>query len=286
MKRIILRALLATVGLLLALTLLVAAFVLHDLWRHEVFVAATYDHTPPTLSTSDTSPRLLVFSKTNSFRHVDAIPAANNMFEDFAEAEGWSVELTENAAVHTPDLLKGFDLIVWNNVSGDVLTEEQRAAFKAYVEEGGKVLGIHATGGDPVYQWDWYPSKLIRAQFIGHPLVPHFQDATINIEDETHPAMAHLPDAWAFHDEWYSFQTSPRDEVHVLASLDEDTYSPSLIGPFGDLAMGDHPIIWYHEVGEGTVFYSALGHLAEAYADEQHRTLLREACTWLLARKR
>ncbi len=36
------------------------------------------------------------------------------------------------------------------------------------------------------------------------------------------------------------------------------------------------------EVGEGRVFYSALGHCAEAYADENYRELLKQACLWLL----
>ena len=42
-----------------------------------------------------------------------------------------------------------FKVVVWNNVSGDVLTEDQRAAFVSYLENGGGWVGIHASGGDP-----------------------------------------------------------------------------------------------------------------------------------------
>jgi hypothetical protein len=40
--------------------------------------------------------------------------------------------------------------MIWNNSSGDVLTEDQRAAFKTWMENGGSYFGIHGSGGDPV----------------------------------------------------------------------------------------------------------------------------------------
>lgn len=266
----------------LALVILAGSYVYYTLWRHEVFEDATYDTTAPTLPDLPMDTRVLVFSKTNSFRHVDAIPACNAMLQDFADELGWSIYYTENAAIHTPDLLDQFDLAVWNNVSGDVLTEKQRVVFKGWLEDGGKVLGIHATGGSPSYDWDWYPQEFICAQFIGHPGIPQFQTATVVVEDEAHAAMQHLPARWDFKDEWYSFETSPRERVNVLATLDEDTYWPGAVGPIGSFAMGDHPIIWHHPVGEGTVFYSALGHRAAAYSDAHYRALLKQAARWLL----
>ena len=57
-----------------------------------------------------------------------------------------------------------------------------------------------------------------------------------------------------------------RSRIHVLATLDESTYSPK--GMFGqELAMGkDHPIAWSHCVGKGRAFYAAPGHLPAVYA--------------------
>jgi uncharacterized protein len=45
--------------------------------------------------------------------------------------------------------LKRFDAVVWNNVSGDVLTIPQRSDFKAYIENGGGFAGFHGSAGDP-----------------------------------------------------------------------------------------------------------------------------------------
>lgn len=244
----------------------------------------TFDHTPPELPRRFNRTAILVLSKTNGFRHLEAIPAANAMFEEIARARGWSVYFTENAAVANPRQLARFDAIVFNNVSGDAFTEDQRAALRAYIEGGGGFVGVHGSGGDPSYAWDWYVQNLIGAQFIGHPMppgAPQFQEATVRVENHDHPATRHLPEAWVRTDEWYSFAASPRREGYqVLATLDESTYTPGQLGP-RVLAMGaDHPIMWSHCEQRGRAFYSALGHRAEVYADLNYRQVLEGAIAW------
>jgi hypothetical protein len=59
-------------------------------------------------------------------RRID--PSIPRSLEAIAKKRGWSTFVTENAAVMNPDQLKRFDLTIWNNTSGDVLTTEQRAA--------------------------------------------------------------------------------------------------------------------------------------------------------------
>jgi len=267
---------------ILLLFLLFVAYGFYTLWKHEMFVEPTFDATAPELPNADGKPMVLVFSKTNGFRHIDAIPAAHAMFADFAESENWTLFPTENAAVFNAEDLAKFDLIVWNNVSGDVFTDEQREAFKAHMEAGGQFLGLHAAGGDREYAWQWRPQDLIKTQFVSHPNIPHFQDAELIPEDQSHPATRHLPEKWVQNDEWYTFETSPRDKVNVLVSIDEDSYNPSTWMFGRDLSMGDHPMIWHHKIGEGRVFYSALGHQASSYSDESYRMLLLEASKWLL----
>jgi hypothetical protein len=45
--------------------------------------------------------------------------------------------------------------------------------------------------------------------------------------------------------------------------------------------MGDdHPILWKHCVGQGRVFYSAMGHTAETYAEPAYRDVLQRAIAW------
>jgi uncharacterized protein len=244
-----------------------------------------YESVPPILPDSLSKPSVLIFSKTNGYRH-QSIEVSNAALSAIAQRRGWSVFVTENAAVFNPEQLPRFSAVVWNSASGDVLTLGQQTAFKSYLESGGGYLGIHGAGGDLKYMWRWYADTLIGAQFIGHPLYPQLQAARVLIEDTTHPATRRLGATWIRTDEWYSFASSSRTKgYHVLASLDEESYQPRSKIPLPflkpkDLHMGDHPIIWLHCVGNGRAFYSALGHEASAYAEPQHLQMLEGALEW------
>ena len=271
---------------LLALLLFFAV----SLWRNwdtvqRVFLGGVkvYETTPPALPANLPRPAILVFSKTNGFRHEEAIPAANALLSQFAKDNGWGIFETENGATFSQEILAKFDAVVFNNVSGDVFTPAQREALKAFIENGGGFVGVHGAGGDMSYAWPWYVGDVIGAQFIGHPMSPQFQQATVRIENATHPATLDLPAEWQRTDEWYSFAASARKPgVTVLATLDEGSYSPE--GMFGqELRMGkDHPIVWSHCVGKGRVFYSAIGHTATSYAEPNYRAMLLGATNWVL----
>ena len=252
-----------------------------------VFPSSEHETVAPELPAELPGPSVLIFSKTNGFRHSEAIDAGLPALKQLAKERGWSVFATENGAVHQPEILERFDAIVWFQVSGDVLDEAQRAALLARIEEGAGFLGVHGTGGDPAYDWPEHPGTLIRAQFVGHPMGPQFQEATVRIEAPDHPVMRHLESAWVRTDEWYSFEASPRGEgVQVLATLDESTYTPQMKIAFidRDLRMGDdHPIVWTHCIGKGRALFSAMGHMEAAYTEAAHLTFLAEAVDWIRA---
>lgn len=242
-----------------------------------------YETVPPKMPADLKRPAILVFSKTNGFRHEEAIPAGNALFAQFARDNGWGYFQTENGAAFSPEILAKFDAVVFNNTSGDVFLPEQRAAFQAFLERGGGYVGLHAAGDNSHAAWSWYVDRVIGTKFVGHPMSPQFQRATVKVEDRANPATSTLPVDWQRTDEWYSFDKSPRAPgISILATLDETTYKP--VGPFGQkLAMGsDHPIIWARCVGKGRVFYSAMGHTAESFAEPAQRTMLLGALNWTL----
>jgi type 1 glutamine amidotransferase len=239
-----------------------------------------YETQPPVLPTDLKRPAILVFSKTNAFRHEEAIPAANAMFSQLAKQKGWGYFQTENGAAFSPEILSHFDAVVFNNVSGDVFTPAQREAFKTWLENGGGYVGIHAAGDNSHEKWGWYMADLIGTTFTQHTMKPQFQQATVHVEDARHPVTQGLPASWQRTEEWYSFDKSPRAKGYgVLVTVDEKTYNPE--GMFGkDLHMGDHPMVWWHCAGKGRVLYSAFGHRAEAYAEPEYKALLTSAVTW------
>ena len=140
-----------------------------------------------------------------------------------------------------------------------LLNDTELAAFQGYIRSGGGYVGLHAAT-DSMHTVPWY-SQLTGggARFVSHP---QQQTATMRVENPSHPSTAMLPTEWVRFDEWYNFSTNPRDDVHVLITLDESTYSP------GRNAMGaDHPIAWCHNFEGGRSWYEGAGHTDASWAD-------------------
>ena len=132
---------------------------------------ARYDQTPPDLPKEIAHPAILVFSKSNGFKDLPSVNGAIAALKEMAGRRHWNLILEDNAAVFNNKQLKRFDAVIWNNVSGDVLTVPQRAAFKSYIEKGGGFAAVHGSGGDPYVDWDWYADTLIGARFSEPPHV-------------------------------------------------------------------------------------------------------------------
>ena len=247
-----------------------------------------YDSEPPVLPAQMTDFSILVFNKTNGYRHSDAIEASTKAFQQMAGDYGWSVFVTENGAVFNQEQLERFDLVIWNSVTGRVLKEEQKEAFISYMKNGGGFLGIHGAG-DNSHHWPWYETTLIGADFSHHTMSPQFQEATMHLHcDSTESALCNgLKTPWKRTDEWYAFYNNPVDKgFKVLYTVDEKTYNPSGYIPFlaadKDFGMGDfHPIVWYKVLPNGgRTFYSAMGHSGTYFEESEHLEMLRRAIVW------
>ncbi|MBB5906356.1 ThuA domain-containing protein [Actinoalloteichus hymeniacidonis] len=199
----------------------------------------------------------LVFSKTAGFRH-DSIPAGIEAIEALGAEHGFNVTATEDAEDFNDDTLAQYEVVIWLSTTGDVLNDEQQGAFERYIQGGGGYAGVHAAS-DTEYDWPWY-GDLVGGYFDSHP---HIQEATVHVEDHDHPSSAHLPEEWVRTDEWYNYQENPREDVHVLASLDESTYDP------GAGAMGDHPIAWCQDFDGGRSWYTGGGHTVESFEEPE-----------------
>ncbi len=204
---------------------------------------------------------VLVFSKTSGFRHssiTDGIALINRL----ATAHGFEADFSEEASDFTDANLAQYDAVIFLSTTGDILNGAEEDAFERYMQAGGGWVGVHAAA-DTEYDWPWYNGLLGGAHFQNHPSQ---QTATINVEDNTHPATAHLSATWTRRDEWYNYRANPRTNVTVLLTLDESTYNGGSMG-------ADHPIAWYHEYDGGRAFYTGLGHTSASFTEpefEQH----------------
>jgi type 1 glutamine amidotransferase len=208
---------------------------------------------PTPARAADEPYRVLVFSKTAGYRH-GSIPAGIDAIRELGAANNFSVTATEDPAAFTRRNLAGYAAVVFLNTTGDVLDARRQVAFESYIRSGGGFVGIHAAA-DTEYDWPFY-GELVGAYFASHPAI---QRATVKVEDRAHAATAHLGPTWVRTDEWYNYRSNPRSTAHVLATLDESTYSGGRMG-------ADHPIAWCKEYGDGRAFYTGGGHTVEAYA--------------------
>ncbi len=222
---------------------------------------------------TSTSVSLLVFSRTAAYRH-DSIPAGIQALTALAKSRGWQLDATEDASRFSDAGLAGYSAVIFLSTTGDVLDDAQQGAFERFIRAGKGFIGIHSAT-DTEYDWAWY-GGLVGAYFREHPAV---QAASVVVEDKTNPATAGLPNPWKRTDEWYAFKDNPRPNVHVLLSLDENSYSPGAAN-----MNGDHPIAWCHEYDGGRAFYTALGHTSESYSDPLFMGQLAGAVAWVLAK--
>ncbi|WP_321289835.1 ThuA domain-containing protein [uncultured Sunxiuqinia sp.] len=216
---------------------------------------------------------VLVFHKTEGWHH-QSISSGIKMFNELALQEGWSLTTTENSNLFTMDFLVNFDVVVFLNPTGNILNPNQQKAFETFMKTGKGFVGIHAAS-DCEYEWDWF-GKLCGAYFLTHPPA---QEGKVIIEDHNHPAMKVFEgmDSYTTFDEWYSFKENPRENVHVLARLDESSIKKS---KNDDWKMGDHPLIWWQEFDDIRSFYSVLGHTNESFQNQKVRDHYSAAVNW------
>ena len=282
-------ALLKLVRRLMLLAAILAALAAGFLWYvgawRVVFPSTHHNDRQPFLPGDLRDPAVLVFSKTNQFRHTESIERGSIVIRNIGIARGWDVFLTENGAVFNAEQLSRFKAAVFLNATGDMLSYPQERAFQDWLEAGGGWVGVHAAGDGSHTGWQWYMDNLLGVLFTAHIMGPQFQIASVITENPDHPVAAGLPAVWDHEEEWYSWAVSPRTKgFNVIASVDESSYTPvqKFLGQERDLRMGDHPIAWSNCIGEGRAIYTALGHKAESYDNPTVRQLLENAIAWAL----
>jgi type 1 glutamine amidotransferase len=196
---------------------------------------------------------VLVFTKTAGDQHP-ATPAAVEAIQGLGNSNGFGVDTTDNAASFTSANLARYRAVVFLNTSGDVLDDAQQAAFEGYIAAGGGLVGIHsAIETEPGWQ---FLTDALGARATG---VTNAQEATIKVADQVHPSSHALPERWTQTDRWYSFDKNVRGFQHVLATVDEGTFTGGTMG-------FDHPISWCADFHGGQVWYTGRGGTPESYS--------------------
>jgi len=207
-----------------------------------------------------------MITTTFGFRH-DSIATAQQVVGDLAMRTGeFTVTITEDLSTISEQRLAQTSVLLFALTTGELpLSDAQKAAIVAFVNNGGGFIGVHSAA-DTLYDWPDY-GRIVGAYFKEHPWT---QEASVNVEDRSHPITSSLGASFRLLDEYYTFRQNPRPSVHVLLSLD-----PASVG-----ATGDYPLAWAQTIGRGRSYYNALGHFDSTWRDAGFQTQIRNAIRW------
>ncbi|HPG40439.1 MAG TPA: ThuA domain-containing protein [bacterium] len=224
--------------------------------------------------------RALVYSKNGEGYVHDNIAASVQAVSELCMEMGVAVEATDDPSVFNDAKLQTFSVIIFCNTNNDAFAnDEQREAFKKYIQSGGGFVGIHsACGSERNWPWFW---AMLGGKFLRHPSLQPFAIKPVDKQD---PASCFLPDPWQWEDECYYIDHLNPD-IHVLLAVDLTTIDDPDRATYPGVTFGDlFPLAWRHEYDGGRQFYTALGHKIEHYADANFLKHLQAGINWAISK--
>jgi hypothetical protein len=223
--------------------------------------------------------QVIALAETKSI-HRPFVDAAKIWLQKQADEDNFSVDYIENTEKIDDTFLSRYQVFIQLDYPPYGWTPKAVAAFTRYIEEGrGGWIGFHhATllgefDGYPM--WPWFSQFMGGIRFTNY--IPQFATATVVVEDRSHPVMKNIPSSFVVErEEWYTYDKSPRSNVHVLAHVDEATYSPNTPTKMGD----DHPVIWTNEHMKARNVYIFMGHHPELFQNSAFTTIFHNTILW------
>ena len=211
--------------------------------------------------------------------HKPFVDAAKEWLNVLATQDDLAVDYIENTEKIDDAFLSQHQLFIQLNYPPYNWTPTAQAAFVRYIEEGrGGWIGFHHATllgeFDGFKMWPWFSKFMGDIRFTNY--IPDFADGRVTVEDPSHPAMKGVASTFLVQkEEWYTWSQSPRANVHVLASVDEKTYSPDT-----KVKMGDHPVIWTNQHYKARNIYIFMGHHPDLLQNPAFTTIFRNSIFW------
>jgi len=155
------------------------------------------------------------------------------------------------------------------------MTGEQKAAFVNFVRSGHGFVGVHSAT-DTFYLWPDY-LDIVGAYFNDHPW---HQLVTVDVVDPESPIVKFLGKSFQVNDEIYQMSDFQAKTSRVLLKL--DTSSVDMKSPRVRQRFYGYPLAWTRNVGDGRVFYTALGHEEAVWKSDWFQQLLLNGIEWAM----
>lgn len=237
-------------------------------------------------------PRVLFLSKSAGFQHStitrkgDEPSHTEKVLASMLDGKASELTLTKDAGLINAENLKNYDVVIFYT-TGDLDTPgaikheppmkpEGQQELIDWIKAGGGFMGFHCAS-DTFHEKDGKVTPYI--SMIGGEFRSHGRqfDATVRVVDTDHPTMAAIPGEWAIGDEWYLFKNlDVAGRMHVLALLEpgaerekQEMYN-----------IPAYPIIWCSTLGDGRVYYNAMGHRERVWSDDTFQASVWDAIRW------
>lgn len=190
-----------------------------------------------------------------------------DVVKDILQANDYDVVVEPTTAAFADPKLKDFDLIV-PIITMSTIEEDELSNLIDAVRTGSGLAGFHGTMCDafrnePRYQF------MTGGQWVAHP--GDIMDYTIDVPDTGDPITAGIS-SFPYRSEQYYMHFDP--SVEVLATT---TFNGTHFEEIDGVVM---PVVWKRKFGKGRVFYSALGHVADEFKDDNMRLLFERGALW------
>lgn len=257
--------------------------------------------------------KVLFFTKSSGYEHSVIKEAAGQpsfaarVLTELGPKYGIEFTLSKDGSKFTPAYLAQFDgflfyttgdLLVPGTDGNPPMTPAGKAALLAAVEGGKGFIGVHsasdtfhapATVSDPKalrpsrYRnlgplADPY-TRMLGAEFVMHGSQ---QSGRMRVADPTFPGLTARGTGFDLVEEWYSMADFSPD-MHVL--LVQDTAhmgDPDTSGGNSSYLRPSYPSTWARRHGQGRVFYTAMGHREDVWANPLFQQVLFGGLSWAI----
>jgi uncharacterized protein len=217
------------------------------------------------------------YNAKNDKAHISFAHEANKWFAEKASELSFTYDSTKNWSNMNSEFLSKYQVIVFLDSRPD--SEDQRAAFRKFMENGGGWLGFHfaafALNNSAFPQnWDWYHNEFLGSgEYKGNTWKP--TTAVLRVEDHSNPATKHLQQTFiASPNEWYSWKNdlTKNADIKILLSIDSSSF-PLGTGPklYEIWHSGYYPVVWTNK--NYKMLYVNMGHNDIDYENKTNKEL-------------
>ncbi|PUZ21504.1 Trehalose utilisation [Chitinophaga costaii] len=229
--------------------------------------------------------------------HISYVHEANRWFPQMAAKYHFSYDSTNDWSKLNADTLAHYQVVLFLDTRPE--DPAQRAAFQAWMEQGGGWMGFHfaafaLTPSDYPQDWNWYHNVFLGAgQYGSNTWRP--TAAILRVEDAHHPVTKGLPTTFkASPNEWYRWEKDLRQnpDIKILLSIDSSSF-PLGTGPKPSEIWhsGYYPVVWtnihyrmlYVNMGHNDIDYEHHTNkdLSQTFASEVQDKMIINALRWL-----